>query len=424
MTTIRVQRTRSLTGTLQAPASKSYTHRAIIAAALSNGWSTIRYPLLCDDTEVSLNACCLLGARIKKQRDEILIQGSKISTPNKPINCRESGSTLRFLTPVVALGHGPIQLTGNPGLLARPIGPLMQALEQLGIKGTTQQGFPPVIIQGQGCIRGGTVHIVGDVSSQYISGLLLACPLAENTTEIYVTTPLESKPYVELTLDVLQKHQVTVNATTDLRHFVIPSQQRYRKYSHTVPGDFSSVSFLMVAAAITGSRVQFTNLVEPQPDSAILQLLKQMNCHVHENKTSILIEGKTLHGINIDAENIPDLVPACAVAACFAQGETIITNAKRLRIKESDRLSALNMVLTEMGASITESEDTLHITGVNQLHGTVVRDYNDHRIAMAAAIAGLKAEGETVIPNAECVNKSYPTFFTDLQKLGAKIVVA
>jgi 3-phosphoshikimate 1-carboxyvinyltransferase len=148
-----------------------------------------------------------------------------------------------------------------------------------------------------------------------------------------------------------------------------------------------------------------------------------MNCRVQDDGTSIHIQGKELQGISIDAANVPDLVPACAVAACFAHGETAIRNAKRLRIKESDRLSTLNLVLSDMGASITESEDSLYITGGSQLRGTVVQHHNDHRIAMAAAIAGLKAEGDMVIPNAECVNKSYPTFFTDLQKLGAKIVV-
>jgi 3-phosphoshikimate 1-carboxyvinyltransferase len=299
----------------------------------------------------------------------------------------------------------------------------MQALEQLGIKAAAHKGYPPVVIHGQGRIHGGTVNIVGNVSSQYITGLLLACPCADNLTEINITTPLESKPYVELTLDVLQKHQITVDTSSDYRHFKIRGQQQYREYSHMVPGDFSSAAFIMVAAAITQSKVLFYNLVKPQPDSAILKLLKRMNCRVQENDTSVLIQGKALQGIRFDAANVPDLVPACAVAACFAEGETVIANAKRLRIKESDRLSTLNLVLSEMGASITESEDSLHITGSRQLHGTVVQHHNDHRIAMAAAIVGLNAEGDTVIPNAECVNKSYPTFFTDLQKLGAKIVV-
>jgi 3-phosphoshikimate 1-carboxyvinyltransferase len=423
MTTIRVQQTDHLSGTLQAPGSKSYTHRAMIAAALSSGWSELRYPLICDDTKATLEACHCFGAQIKKEKYAIWIHGSKLTVPNEPIDCRESGSTLRFLIPIAALCHGEIHLTGSPGLLARPVGPLIQALEQLGVKAASHKGYPPAVIHGQGHISGGTVNVVGNVSSQYITGLLLACPLADDPTEIIITTPLESKPYVELTLDVLQKHKITVDTSSDYRHFRIPSQQQYREYHHIVPGDFSSASFLMVAAAITRSKVSFSNLVKPQPDSAILQLLKRMNCHVQEDGTSIHIQGKALQGINIDAANVLDLVPACAVAACFAQGETVIMNAKRLRIKESDRLSTLNLVLSEMGASITESEDSLHITGGSQLHGTVVQHHNDHRIAMAAAIAGLKAEEDTVIPNAECVNKSYPTFFTDLQKLGAKIVV-
>lgn len=423
MTTIHVQQTHHLSGTLQAPRSKSYTHRALIAAALSSGWSELRYPLICDDTEATLEACRCLGARIEKAKDSIWVQGSKLTAPTKPIDCRESGSTLRFLIPVVALGSGDIHLTGSPGLLARPIGPLLQALEQLGVKATSHKGYPPAVIHAQGRISGGTVNIVGNVSSQYITGLLLACPLADDPIEINITTPVESKPYIELTLDVLQKHQITVDTSSDYRHFRIPNQQRYREYCHIVPGDFSSASFLMVAAAITRSKISFSDLVKPQPDSAILQLLKQMNCYVHEDNSSILIQGKALQGIRINAANIPDLVPACAVAACFAHGETVIMNAKRLRIKESDRLSTLNLVLSEMGASIIESEDSLHIMGENQLHGIVVQHHNDHRIAMAAAIAGLKAEGDTVIPNAECVNKSYPTFFTDLQKLGAKISV-
>lgn len=424
MTTIRIRHTHHLSRTLRAPSSKSYTHRAIIASTLSNGWSQIRYPLLCEDTEATLNACHLLGARIQRRENALWIHGSNLTTPNEPINCFESGSTLRFLTPIVALVQGPVQLTGSPGLLQRPIEPLMQALEQLGVKGTSRQGYPPVIIHGQGHISGGSVTIVGDVSSQYISGLLFVCPLAEATTKINITTPLESEPYIELTLDVLKRHQISVKSTRDHSRFVIPSHQKYRETAHIVPGDFSSISFLMVAAAITGSIVQFTNLIQPQPDSAILQLLKQMDCHVQEDETSIIIEGKALYGIRIDAQNIPDLVPACTVAACFAEGETVIFNAKRLRIKESDRLSTLNTVLTEMGASITETEDALRIQGSGQLQGTIIHHHNDHRIAMAAAIAGLRAEGDTVIPNAECVNKSYPNFFTDLQKLGARVIVS
>ena len=423
MTTVVIQETTKLSGSLEAPPSKSYTHRAVIAASLATGESKIFNPLISEDTAATVDACSSLGAKIThKDRLLTVVGAGELRAPANPINCRESASTIRFLTPIAALAKGTTVLTGSSGLKRRLIEPLMRALQQLGVKYTSSNGFPPVSVVGGG-ITGGCTSLVGNVSSQFVSGLLFACPHADEDTTIELTTPLESKPYVELTLKIIEMHAVNIEVSNDFRSFEISSRQHYMAKEHIVPGDFSSSAFLFAAAAITQSKITVNNLHQPMPDDEIINILQKMHGRLRVRRGVIEVDGCDLTAIDIDARDIPDLVPPCAVLACFSEGETRIYNAQRLKLKESNRLEALSTELKKMGAEITVTKDGLRINGSCTLHGATVNPHNDHRIAMACAIAGLKAEGQTTILNAECVNKSYPTFFKDLTKLGANIRV-
>ena len=426
MVDIVIKKSKHLTGEVSAPPSKAYTHRMLIAALLSNGTSKISNPLVSDDSKATLRAVKAFGAETELLENCWIIRGVELlRAPKNPINCGESGATLRFMIPVAALASGSTIFTFGSSLERRPIAPLLQSLKQLGTESNLQlkEGSSLVRVHGGG-IRGGKTSIRGDISSQFISGLLFACPKAKEDTEIAVTTPLESKSYVQLTMEVLTKHGIRVSASTDFTQLKIPSNQNYNPCSHEVPGDFSSAAFLLAAAAVTSSKVKVKNLDYHtiQGDKAILDILKEMGSKVRVDDRFVEVEGGQLNAVDVDAKDIPDLVPVCAVLACYSKGISKIYNAKRLRYKESDRLSSLRTELKKMGAEIIAKEDSLIIRGPCAMQGATINSHNDHRIAMACAVAALEATGETKIQNSECANKSYPGFFDDLRSLGANVV--
>lgn len=426
MTDVLVKKSERFGGEVHAPPSKAYTHRMMIAASLSRGSSKILNPLSSNDTQATLETIEAFGAKVELEETCWTIKGaSPLETPKKPIDCEESGSTLRFMIPVAALAPGSSTFTLGLSLSRRPLEPLLQSLKQLGAESSLQRGEKGLAIRVHGGgISGGKTSIRGDVSSQFISGLLFACPRAEENTEITVTTPLESRSYVQMTLEVLKKHGIKVSASDDLSQLKVPSNQNYSSCDHKVPGDFSSASFLLAAAAITCSKVRVKNLDyhTKQGDKAILDILEEIGSKVSIGYEYVEIEGKQLNAVDVDAKNIPDLVPVCAALACYSKGTSKLYNAKRLRYKESDRLSSLHAELKKMGADINMNEDGLMIRGPCQLHGATIDPHNDHRIAMACAVAALGASGETRIQNSECVRKSYPHFFDDLRLLGADVV--
>jgi 3-phosphoshikimate 1-carboxyvinyltransferase len=331
------------------------------------------------------------------------------------------------MTPVAALAPDPSMLVFSGSFALRPIEPLLKSLADLGARAQIKKlgNKDAVLVEGGG-ILGGTTSIPGDVSSQFISGLMFACPLAKVDTEITITTPLESADYVKMTQNVLFNYGVSVEIHGNYERLFIPANQTYMQNDSTVPGDFSSAAFLLAAAAITNSNVKINNLnyKSVQGDKAILGILKQMgvNGKVCKNSVEINGTGSPLEALNVDAKNIPDLVPACAALACYARGISRITGAQRLRLKESDRLSSLQTELGKMGAHLNVDSGSLIVEGLSPLHGAVVDPHNDHRIAMACAVAALRAERETTVLNASCVRKSYPQFFTHLKQLGAEIV--
>ena len=425
MADVVVKPTVWLRGEVSAPQSKSYTQRIVIAAALSRGVSKVSKPLYSEDTEATLRAVTALGAKVKAARDCWAIQGAESLHSSKgPIDCGESGATLRFMVPVAALAEGTSKLTFQGSLERRPMEPLIVSLKDLGAEAHMGKlGERDTVIVSGGGIEGGATSLPGDVSSQFISGLMFACPLAKRETVIRLTTPLESVDYVKMTQAVLSQHAVEVALGED--QIVIPGNQIYKATDACVPGDFSSAAFLLASAAITQSNVTVTNLdyETVQGDKAILTVLKRMGIggRVCRDRVQIEGDGKPLIPIELDARHIPDLVPIIAVLACYAKGTSKIMGARRLRLKESDRLVSITDELTKMGAQVEMKEDSLTINGTS-LHGTNVDPHNDHRIAMAAAVAALGAKGETTIKHAECIRKSYPQFFTHLKQIGANVV--
>ncbi len=400
----------------------------LIAASLSGGISKISNPLVSADTKATLRAVRMVGAKVKVAKGCWTVTGvSSLKHAEAPIDCGESGATLRFMIPVVALADGRSTLLFRESLERRPVEPLLQSLKDLGVETSmgTVDGKSYVKVEGGG-IKGGKTGIPGDVSSQFISGLMFACPLAQANTEISVTMPLESKGYVEMTKEVLARHGINVFVKENFRLIQIPAGQRYKPSDHSVPGDFSSVAFLLAAAAISHSCVEVDNLDYSlvQGDKAIIGVLKEMGVEgeVCSNRIQITGSGKPLKSFDIDAKDTPDLVPVYAALACYARGTSRIHGAARLRLKESDRLRSLYLELRKMGAEISVDSESLTVKGPCRLHGAEIDPHNDHRIVMACAVAALGAEGETVIHNAECVQKSYPSFFVDLEGLGVNLV--
>jgi 3-phosphoshikimate 1-carboxyvinyltransferase len=429
MTDLIVKGTERLEGTVKASPSKAYTHRVVIAASLSNGQSMIKEPSNCDDALATIRACSMLGAKIRrKEHATLVIDGiSKPKTPKNIIDCGGSASTIRFMSSICSLADRISVLTGNRSLQKRPIQPLLDALNQLEARCTSikDDGTPPIVTFGGG-IEGGETSLVGDISSQFISSLLLSTPKAKNETKIAITTQLESKPYITMTLDVLRKHDIKADYSSDYHRFFIPCEQEYHSTNHSIEGDYSSAAFILAAAALTKSNVKVTNLKKNtlQGDRIILDILKEMGVTVDEDEDYVEVTGANsdLTGFEIDLRDAPDLIPICVVLACFANGETTINGIGRLRFKESNRVASLISELAKMGGKIIVDEDSFIIEGKASFQGAELYSHKDHRIAMSCAVAALCAKGKTTIRGIECVRKSYPNFVEDLRFLGGKVL--
>jgi 3-phosphoshikimate 1-carboxyvinyltransferase len=409
----------AISGQLYASPSKSYTHRAILIASLGQG-SIIRGPLLSADTKATINACEAFGAKITLGH-EIKIEGviGKLQTPEDVINVMNSGTTLRFFTAIAGLTLGAV-LTGDASIRARPNGPLLSALNDLGARAFSirRNGKAPLVIEGK--MSGGLAKLNGNVSSQFLSALLIAAPLVMNDTCIIIKGELKSRPYAEITLEMLENAGVLIESHP--QEFRVPGNQEYALPNYTIPGDFSSASYPLAAAALTNGELIFNGLFpSKQGDSAIVGILEQMGARISWNQESgeLKVKGDGLNGIEIDASMTPDLVPTIAVLGSMANGTTIIKNAEHVRHKETDRLHAMAVELSKMGAIIQELPDGLMIIG-GKLHGASLNGYHDHRIVMALTVAGLTV-GNTKIDTAETVDISYPGFFKDLTNLGAAI---
>lgn len=415
-----------ISGEISAPPSKSYTHRAVILASLADGKSQIKNALISDDTKATISACRLLGAKIRLKGKSIEIEGNSGHFPQKSsvtqINCGLSGTTIRLITGIAALSPFKVILTGEKRLKTRPIGELVRTLKFLGVDiNASQNGqFPPVTIKG-GNYKGGKIMISGNTSSQFVSSLLLIAPFAKKDTTLIVKD-LKSKPYVNITIDMMKTFGVKVEQNGNT--YKVKTGQKYKSQNYTVEGDYSSASYFFAGAVVTDSNISVENLNSNsvQGDKYFLDILIKMGCQVSKNKKAITVIGNKLCGIDVDLGNYPDIVPTLAVVAAKALGNTSITNIAHLRTKESNRIQALENELKKMKVQVESNMDILRIQGpALSTQSVIINTYNDHRIAMSFAIAGLAADGETIINNAEVVNKSYPNFWKDLKKLGAKL---
>ncbi len=431
----------TVAGRARAPPSKSYTHRAILAAGYSDG-ATVFDPLDSADPRATQRAVEAFGGSITKTDDGLEIAGFD-GTPDVPddvIDCANSGTTMRLVTAAAALADGGTVLTGDGSLRSRPQGPLLEALNALGVRAesTRDNGQAPLVIDGP--LTGGEVDIPGDVSSQYISALLMAGAVTEEGIELNLTTDLKSAPYVDITLEVLDDFGVTaepVGATgaggvrsAGADGFVVEGGQTYSPEGgeYHVPGDFSSISYLLAAGAIAardGERVVVEG-AQPsaQGDSAIVDILDAMDATIEWDREAgeISVEQSELTGTTVDVGDTPDLLPTIAVLGAVANGDTVIENCEHVRYKETDRVSAMATELEKLGVSVTEEHDTLTIHGGNStlISGTV-EGYHDHRIIMSLSVAGLVAEGTTTVEGADHVEISFPNFFELLGELGGNI---
>jgi len=415
---VRVQRSH-LSGEVFAPPSKSYTHRAILITSLGPGGS-IKRPLLSADTRATISASQAFGAEIDIDED-VKIKGvaDRPRTPEDVIDVLNSGTTLRFCSAVAALTEGAV-LTGDASIRSRPNGPLLSSLSDLGAQAFSirNNGKAPLVVRGR--MKGGTARLDGSVSSQFLSALLISAPLAEEETRIVIQGELKSRPYAEMTLDMLAEAGIRIEPGE--QEFLVPGNQSFGLKGYTIPGDFSSASYPMAAAAVTGSEVTVKGVLPSrQGDSAIIDILRRMGAEVSwdREKGDLRVRGGELQAVDVDAGRTPDLVPTIAVLGALARGKTTVFNAEHVRHKETDRLHAMAVELSRMGADIKERPDGLEITG-GVLHGAKVHGHHDHRIVMALAVAGLVA-GDTEIDTAESVDVSYPGFFAQMKGLGAEV---
>jgi 3-phosphoshikimate 1-carboxyvinyltransferase len=399
-------------GQVQAPASKSVAQRAIAIASLASGTSEIFQVGKSDDVQSAIRVCLALGAKIEEKGGSLTVKGG-IQTPSAPLNCGESGLGIRMFSAIAAILNEPVTLTGEGSLTERPMDMIEASLKATGVQCDTQNGMLPVVVKGP--LKGGIVNIDGSASSQVLTGLLIAAPYALSPVTFRVSD-LKSRPYVDITTRMMQDFGV-VAENKDYREFVIPAPQKYISKSYNVEGDWSGAAFLLVAGAIAGE-VTVTNLdfQSAQADKDILIALKNSGAQLLVEKDRITVKKSQLKAFRFDATHCPDLFPPLVVLAAACDGISQIRGVSRLRGKESDRATSLQQEFGKLGLYISLEGDNMLIKG-NSLNGGMVFSHNDHRIAMACAVAGLIASESVIIDKAEAVNKSYPEFFEDLRRI-------
>lgn len=406
---------------VRVPTSKSITNRALIAAALANGISELTDFSTADDCRLMISALRKFGVRIEEIGNKLIVNGTggKIKAPDSDVFVGNAGTTMRFLAGLAALADGSTIIYGDERMNSRPIGDLTTALGQLGIRTETNNGYPPVKIFG-GKLIGRTVSIDASKSSQFVSSILLVAPYAQADVNLFLGERVSSKPYLDITIDVMKSFGADVQEKTD--GYFVSAAKHYKPTSYIIEGDYSSASYFFAAAAITGGKITVQNLnpQSKQGDARFLDVLKKMGCKIikdaHLDYFGAVVGSPELSGITVDMNDIPDIVPTLAVTALFAKGKTKIQNVAHLRFKESDRIRALATELRKLGAEVTEFDDGLEIVPNEKYIGAEIETYNDHRIAMSFAVAGLKIPNLR-IKNPNCVKKSFPEFWEEFEKL-------
>jgi len=405
-------------GTVRVPGSKSLTNRALVIAALADGASRLEGALVAEDSEVLLRALSSLGFGVDARGPRIVVQGRNGAIPARSadLDLRLSGTSMRFLAALTALGHGRYRLDGNARMRQRPIEDLLRTLRDLGADAVSEagNGCPPVLVRASG-LRGGAASVDGRLSSQYLSALLMAAPYAEAPVTLEVVGELQSKPFVDMTLALMGDFGVEVRRE-GYRRFTVP-RGGYRPRTTTIEGDAMAAGYFWAAAAITGGRVRVANLGRGtrQGDARFAGVLERMGCEVRWGDGSCDVRGPRpggLHGGTFDLNDMPDQAQTLAVVALFADAPVVIRNVANLRIKETDRLAALSTELRRLGAEVVEGEDQLAVMPLDRAPGgeTVFETYGDHRMAMALTVLGARLPG-VAIRDPSCVAKTYPRFF-------------
>jgi len=410
-----------VTGSIRPPGSKSLTNRALIIAALADGTSTLTGALESEDTEVMIDSLRRIGVTIDHDAATHTLtvhgNGGNFRGENTEMFIANSGTSMRFLTALATLGRGTFRLDGIARMRERPIGDLIEALTQLGSNIRTEAGnaCPPVLVDANG-LPGGKATIAGNISSQYLSGLLMAAPYASSEVQLQVDGELVSRPYVRMTTQIMRDFGATLEEN-DCRRFVIPGHQTYQAHEYAIEPDASAASYFWGAAAVTGGKVTVEGLSQDalQGDVGFCDALAQMGCQVDYQADEITVTGSSLRGIEIDMGEISDTVQTLAAVALFADGPTKITGVAHNRHKETDRIGDLACELRKLGATVDEFEDGLTITP-GKLQPARIETYNDHRMAMSLALVGLRQEG-VVILNPGCTSKTYPHYFEDLARI-------
>ncbi len=412
-----------ISGKIICPPNKSYTHRAIFLASLAIDKSIIKNILRSGDTNATINACKNFGVEIKGIGDDITVTSAKeLKLQNNTIDAANSGTTIRIAAAISALANDKIVLTGDSSLKKRPMQPLLDALESLGAKCGSDNGNPPISITG--IIKGGEVEIPGNVSSQFISALMITGPKLENGLILNIQGKLISKPYVDATIAMMKKFGVKVETKTPYKKYIIP-EQNYKATTLTIPSDFSSLALLLSASVLLGEdiTIQISAGTMPQADEAIIDILEIMGVVITLDKNTIKIKSpEKLGGGKFDLSNSPDLIPAIAILALKTSKPIEIFNVEHARYKETDRIAILARELAKLGIKVKEKKDGLILKNSESLTSADLNSENDHRLFMAFCIAGMYV-GNCTISDPESVEISYPNFISEMKRIGCKIFV-
>ena len=401
-------------GEIASPVSKSMMQRAVAAALLADGTSILHNPSFCDDALASLDIATKLGAVIENKKTHVLIKGG-FKPINDQIHCNESGLSMRMFSPIAAIHSSKINITGHGSLLKRPVNMIEEALKQMDVEIISSNGFLPFSVKGP--LKGGNAQIDGSISSQLLTGLLMALPVVE-TDSVLTVNNLKSKPYIDMTIQLLSDFNINIlNKNNNYETFIIQGKQKYKACDYTVEGDWSGASFLLVAAALNGN-IKVTSLQKKsfQSDKEIINALEMTGATVIHEKDFTEVHKNQLNAFSFDATECPDLFPPLVALAAHCKGITRIKGAERLKHKESDRATVLKNEFAKLGIEIIINGNEMIIHG-GKVHGGNINSHNDHRIAMAGAVAALCAESPVIIDDVECVSKSYPEFFEDLNSV-------
>ena len=405
----------AISGEISPPPSKSHTHRAIFLASMAKGKSRIDNCLLSADTLATMDACRAMGASVSLDGNMATIEGGSLSAPSVTVDAKNSGTTMRIFSGICSMFDRPVTITGDESLKKRPMGPLLDALSSCGVRCSSNEGFPPITIQGPN--RGGEVSIRGDVSSQFITSLLLTAPMLDNGSIVTIEGDVVSAPYLDVTTRMMGLFGADIAREGNV--FTVTGGTGYRPYDYTVPADFSSAAFPMAAAALGGRCVvKGMDPQDPQGDKAIVDILRRAGAEVSLIGREALVRKNALKGCEIDMGSIPDLFPITAVLLSTAEGDSRLYGAPQLRFKESDRIETTVRMINDLGGSAEATEDGCIIHGKERLKGGTVDHRGDHRIMMSAAIASIVCEGGVTMKDPECAAVSYPDFPSAMKSIG------